>query len=145
MYLCVFVCVISWSVMSNSLKPHGLQHTRFLCPQDFSGMNTEVGSQSLLQGIFPTQGSNQGLLHCRKILYHLSHQGTDCGSDNEVLIAKFRHKMKKVGKTNRSFRYDLNQIPYDYTVEVANRFKGLDLIEHLKKYGRRLLTLFRRQ
>ena len=52
----------------------------------------------------------------------------DCGSDNELLIAKFRLKLKKVGKTTRPFRYDLNQIPYDYTVEVRNRFKGLDLI-----------------
>ena len=51
----------------------------------------------------------------------------DCGSDHELLIAKFRLKLKKVGKTTR-FRYDLNQIPYDYTVEVRNRFKGLDLI-----------------
>ena len=57
---------------------------------------------------------------------------TNCGSDHEVLIAKFRLKLKKVGKTTRPFRYDLNQIPYDYTVEVANRFKGLDLIECLK-------------
>ena len=55
--------------------------------------------------------------------------GADCGSDHEVLIAKFRLKLKKVGKTTRPFRYDLNQIPYDYTVEVKNRFKGLDLIE----------------
>ena len=54
--------------------------------------------------------------------------GADCGSDHELLIAKFRHKLKKVGKTTRPFRYDLNQIPYDYTVEVKNRFKGLDLI-----------------
>ena len=53
----------------------------------------------------------------------------DCGSDHELLIAKFRLKMKKVGKTTRSFRYDLNKIPYNYTVEVTNRFKGLDLIE----------------
>ena len=52
-----------------------------------------------------------------------------CGSDNELLIAKFRLKLKKVGKTTRPFRYDLNQIPYDYTVEVTNRFKGLDLID----------------
>ena len=52
----------------------------------------------------------------------------DCGSDHELLIAKFRLKLKKIGKTNRPFRYDLNQIPYDYTVEVRNRFKGLDLI-----------------
>ena len=54
--------------------------------------------------------------------------GADCGSDHELLITKFRLKLKKVGKTTRPFRYDLNQIPYDYTVEVRNRFKGLDLI-----------------
>jgi len=54
--------------------------------------------------------------------------GADCGSDHELLIAKFRLKLKKVGKTTRPFRYDLNQIPYDYTVEMSNRFKGLDLI-----------------
>ena len=53
--------------------------------------------------------------------------GADCGSDHELLIAKFRLKLKKVGKTTRPFRYDLNQIPYVYTVEVRNRFKGLDL------------------
>ena len=53
--------------------------------------------------------------------------GADCGSDHELLIAKFRLKLKKVGKTTRPFRYDLNQIPYDYTVEVRNRFKGRDL------------------
>ena len=52
--------------------------------------------------------------------------GADCGSDHELLIAKFRLKLKKVGKTSRPLRYDLNQIPYDYTVEVRNRFKGLD-------------------
>ena len=61
--------------------------------------------------------------------------GADCGSDHELLIAKFRLKLKKVGKTIRPFRCDLNQIPYDYTVEVRNRFKGLDLIECLKNYG----------
>ena len=55
--------------------------------------------------------------------------GADYGSDHELLIAIFRLKLKKVGKTTRPFRYDLNQIPYDYTVEVRNRFKGLDLIE----------------
>ena len=69
----------------------------------------------------------------------------DCGSDHEFLIAKFRIKLKKVGKTTRPFRYDLNQIPYDYTVEVTNRFKGLDLIECLKNYGRVFMTLYRRQ
>ena len=57
--------------------------------------------------------------------------GADCGSDHEILIAKFRLKLKTVGKTTRPFRYDLNQIPYYYTVEVRNKFKGLDLIECL--------------
>ena len=57
--------------------------------------------------------------------------GADCGSDHELLIAKFRLKLKKVGKTSRPFKYDLNQIPYDYTVEVRNRFKGLDLIDRV--------------
>ena len=58
-------------------------------------------------------------------------QGTDCGSDHELLIAKFRLKLKKVRKTARPFRYNLNQIPYDYTVEVRNRFKGLDMIDRV--------------
>jgi len=71
--------------------------------------------------------------------------GADCGSDYELLIAKFRLKLKKVGKTNRPFRYDLNQFPYDYTVEVTNRFKGLNLIECLMNCRRRFVTLYRRQ
>ena len=57
--------------------------------------------------------------------------GADCGSDHEVLIAKFRLKLKKVGESTRLFRYDLNQISYDYTVEVRNRYKGLDLIDRV--------------
>ena len=65
-------------------------------------------------------------------LYFWGHRpGADCGSDHELLIAKFRLKLKKVGETTRPFRYDLNQIPYDYTVEVTNRFKGLDLIDRV--------------
>ena len=66
-------------------------------------------------------------------LYSQKKQGWEliCGSDHELLIAKFRLKLKKIGKTTRLFRYDLNQIPYDYTVEVRNRFKGLDLIDRV--------------
>ena len=71
--------------------------------------------------------------------------GADCGSGHELLIVKFRLKLNKVGITTRPFRYDLNQIPYDYTVEVRNRFKGLDLIECQKNYGQRFVTLYRRQ
>ena len=67
------------------------------------------------------------------------------GSDHELLIVKFRLKLKKVRKTTRPYRYNLNQIPYDYTVEVTNRFKGLDLIECLKNYGWRFLTFYRSQ
>ena len=70
--------------------------------------------------------------------------GADWGSDHELLIAKFRLKLKKVGKTTRPFMYDLNQIPYDCTVEVTNRFKGLGLIECLKNYGQRFRILYRR-
>ena len=57
--------------------------------------------------------------------------GADSGIDHELLIAKFRCKLKKVGKTTRPFRYDLNQIPYDYIVKVMNRFKGLDLVDRV--------------
>ena len=71
--------------------------------------------------------------------------GADCGSDHELLIAKFRLKLKKAGKTTRPFRYDLNQIPYD-TVEVTNRFKELDLIDRvLKNYGLRFMIFYRKQ
>ena len=71
--------------------------------------------------------------------------GVDCGSDHELLIAKFRLKLKKVVKTTRPLRYDLNQVPYDCTVEMRNRFKGLHLIECLMNYGLRFVTLYRRQ
>ena len=69
----------------------------------------------------------------------------DCGSDHELLIGKIRLKFKKVGKTTRPFRYDLNKIPYAYTVEVRNRFKELYLIEWLKNTGYSFMTLYRRQ
>ena len=68
---------------------------------------------------------------CSTIQSAKTRPGADCGSDHELLIAKFRLKLKKVGETTRPFRYDLNQIPYDYTVEVRNRFRGLDLIDRV--------------
>ena len=74
--------------------------------------------------------------------------GADCGSDHELLIVKFRLKLKKVGKkkTTRTFRYDLNQILYDYTVQVTNRFKGLDLIDRVpEELWMGFMTLYRRQ
>ena len=72
--------------------------------------------------------------------------GADYGSDNKLLIAKFRLTLQKVGKTTRPFRYDLNQIPYDYTVEVRNRFKGLDLIDRVpEELWTKFVTLYRRQ
>ena len=71
--------------------------------------------------------------------------GTDCGSDHELLTAKFRDKLKKVGETTRPFRYDLNQILFDYKVAMINRFMGLDLIERLKNYEQSFVTLYRRQ
>ena len=69
----------------------------------------------------------------------------DSGPDHELLIAKFRLQLKKVGKTTSPFRYDLYQISYDYTVEVTNRFKRLDLIDCLKNCGSRVITLYKRQ
>ena len=74
LYLICYLKVAS--VMSNSLRPYGLEPTRLLCPSDSPGKNTGVGCHTLLQGIFPTQRSNPDLLHCRLILYHLSHPGT---------------------------------------------------------------------
>ena len=70
---------------------------------------------------------------------------SDYGTDSEFLIAKFRFKLKKVGKITRPFRYDLSQIPSTYTVEVTKRFKGLDLIECLRNYAQRFITPYRRQ
>ena len=77
-YICIdtHAAVLSRSVMSDSLRPHGLWPARFLCPRDSPGKKTGVGSHSLLHRIFLTQGLNLGLLYCRQILYHLSHQGS---------------------------------------------------------------------
>ena len=78
-------------------------------------------------------------------LYTQQKQVWEMTVDHELLMAKFRLKLKKVGKTTRPFRYDLNQIPYYYTVKVTNRFNGLDLIECLENYGQRFVILYRRQ
>ena len=85
------------------------------------------------------------VLPTRSIQSSKTRPGADCGSAHELLNAKFRLKLKKVGKTTKPFRYDLNQISYDYTVEVTNRFKALHLIECLKNYGWSFMTLYRRQ
>ena len=76
---------------------------------------------------------------------HKTGLGADCGSDHELLILKFRLKLKKVGKTTRPYMYDLNQIPYDYTVEVRNRFKGLDLIDTVPDELWIPVSVYRRQ
>ena len=111
---------------------------------DFCPENTLVRANTLFQQykrILYTWTSPDGqhqnqtdYIHCSQrwkssIQSAKTRPGADCGSDHELLIAEFRLKLKKVGKTTRPFRYDINQIPYDYRVEVTNRFKGLDLIE----------------
>ena len=98
--------------------------------------------------ISPNQNQTDYILYSQRWRSSIQSAGTrlgaDCGSYHELFIAKFRLKLKKLGKTTRPFRYDQNQIPNDYTV-VRNRFKGLDLIECLKNYGQRFVTLYRRQ
>ena len=210
--------MLSCSVVSDSLQPHGVALPDSSVYGDSPGKNIGVGCHALLQGIFPTQGLNPGLPHCRQTLEPLSiigywnakvgsqeipgvtgnigfgvqneagqrlaefceenvliirntlfrqckrwlhiniprwstsksdwlyslqskmeklytvrktKLGVDCDSDHQFLIVKIRLKWKKVGKTTRPFRYDLNQILSDYTVEVTNRFKGLDFIDRV--------------
>ena len=74
--------------------------------------------------LYSLQAKRRSLIQSAK-----TRPGADCGSDHELLITKYKLKLEKVGKTTRSFRCDLNQIPYDYTLEVTNRFEGLDLID----------------
>ena len=107
-----------------------------------------MGCHALFQRIFLTQKLNPRLLHL--LLWQLcspplappgkpqvsiqsakTRPGADCGSDHEFLIAKFRLKLEKVGKTTKPYRYDLNQIPFDYTVALMNRFKGLNLVDRV--------------
>ena len=132
----VVLCV-SCSVMSDSLRPHGLSPTRLLCPWNSPGKNTRMDSHSLLQGIFPAQGSNLGLLHCRQILYHLNYQAHlqsealsvnnhswDQWSLNVIII-------KKDGRGNQAYgchTWELMENPLQRLLGVALRHefrKGL--------------------
>ena len=110
------------------------------CPTPSDSMDhSPLGSS--IHGIFQARVLEWGAIAFSTIRLHIAklqplqsaktRPGADYGSDHELLIAKFRLKLKKVGKTTRPFRYDLNKIPYDYTVEVRNRFKGLDLIDRV--------------
>ena len=90
---CIHACSVT-SVESNSLGPHGLSPARLLCPWDSPGKNTGVGCHALFQEIFPTQGLNLGLPHCRQILYHLSHQGST--NIHEVQTNTVRHHLYKI-------------------------------------------------
>ena len=94
---------VSCSVVFDSWRPHGLQPVRLLCPWNSPGENPGVGSHLLLQGIFPTQGSNPGLLHCRQTLYHLSHQGSprrSVGNQNFLVMEIQQSRpWKKVART----------------------------------------------
>ena len=95
---------VSCSVVSDSLQPHGLQPTRLLCPWNSPGKNTAVGCCSLLQRIFPTQGSNPGLLHCRQILYHLGHR--------EVLLRTCTEKSPHSSHSNTFFLSARELLPW---------------------------------
>ena len=86
--------------MSNSLRPHGLYPTTLLCLCDFPGKSTGVGCHFLLQGIFPTQGSNPGLPHCRQMLYHLSHQGSNRNEISNMYIFKFASPLHTFSSPN---------------------------------------------
>ena len=155
-----YFCQVA-SVVSNSVQPHRLQPTRLLCTWDFPGKSTGVVCHCLLQENALDRANTLFQKHKRRLYTWTSpdgqhrnqidyilcsprwrssiqsaktRPGADCGSDHELLITKFRLKLKKVGKTTRPLRYDPNQIPNDYTVEVRNRFKGLDLIDCLMNY-----------
>ena len=132
------------SVVSDSLRPRCLYS-----PWKSPGQTTGVGNCSLLQGIFTTQGSNPGLLHCRQILYQLSHQGSP--RILEWVAYPFSSRSSRprnwTGVTcvaGRWFTSCVNQIPYDDTVEVTNTSKGLDLMQCPKNSGWMFIILYRR-
>ena len=135
----------SHSVVSDSLKLHETQHvrakTKRVLPRKCTGHSKHplptTQEKTLHMDITRWSTPNQtDYILCSQrwrssIQSTKTRPGVDCGSDHELLVTKFRLKLKKVGKTARPFRYDLNQIPYDHTVEVRNRFKGLDLIDRV--------------
>ena len=97
------------SVVSDSLQPHGLEPTRLLCPWSFPGKSTGVGCHFLLQGIFPTQGLNPGLPHCRQTLYHLSHKGR-LGDQPRQHIKKQRHYLTDKGPHSQSYGFSCSHV-----------------------------------
>ena len=128
----------SHSVVSDSLKLHETQHvrakTKRVLPRKCTGHSKHplptTQEKTLHMDITRSSTPKSDFILCRQrwrscIQSTKTRPGADCGSDHEPLITKFTLKFKKVGKTTRPFRYDLNQIPYDYTVEVRNRFKCL--------------------
>ena len=117
----------SCSVVSHSLQPHGLWLARLLCTWNFPGQNTGVGSLSLLQGIFPTQGLNPGLPHCRWILYHLSHQGSSIIL--EWAIYPFSLKGPLLLQRNRVYC-----IKYLYICDASQPYKTSKNVNNNKSY-----------
>ena len=107
--MCMCVCV-SHSVMSNYLRPHGLQPAMPFCPQNFPNKNTGVGFHFLLQGIFPTQGLNSCLLHCSQILYHLSYQGSPGDKIQQVIISMMVAEALEEGEYIKTLFPDENPI-----------------------------------
>ena len=95
------------------------------CPQSYTVRKIPLSAASSQLPHWSLEGGGAVRLSIQSAK---TRRGADCGSDHDLLIAKFRLKLNKVGKTTRPFRYELNQIPYDYTVEVINRFKGLDFV-----------------
>ena len=133
-------CVsVNRSVVPNSLRSHGLQPTRLLCPWDFPGKDTGVGCHFLLQGIFPTQGSNLGLLPCRQILYWLSYKGSRVHGILQARILEWvafpfsrgsSQPRDQTWVSSTAGRFFTNWATREaHTVEVTNRSKGLGLID----------------
>ena len=127
-------------VLSREYTGHGkhpLSTTQETTQEMTLHMDTTIGSISKSDWFYSLKPSWRSSTQSAK-----TRSKADCGSDHQLLTANFRLKLKKVGKTTRPFRYE---IPYDYTVEVINRFKGLDLVEYLKNYGQGFITLYRKQ